>query len=85
MKQGVILYVTEGKDEVPAQGRAELTAMARSLGVAHVCVAVTEPDIDYAQWLLIAKGVDRIVVMKVAYNNALQSFESRRAPVCAWG
>lgn len=85
MKKGVILYVTQGKDEVPLQGRTELNAISRSLGVADVCVAVSEEDIDYGWWKLIAKGVNQVLLMTVAYNNALESFQSHRPPLRLWG
>lgn len=85
MKQGAILYVTQGREEVPLQGGTDLAKVSRSLGVAAVSVAITEEDIPYAWWRLITEGVHQIVVMTVAYDAVLESFESRGTPVRLWG
>ncbi len=85
MKRGVILYVTQGKDEVPLPEEGNLTEVSRSLGVAEVSVAVTEEDIAYAWWRLIAEGVHQIVLMTAAYDASLNVFESHGAPLRLWG
>lgn len=85
MKQGVILYVTQGKEDVPLQGGTELNSVSKSLGVAAVSVAITEADIAYAWWRLIAEGVHQILLMTVAYDASLKAFESHSAPVRLWG
>ena len=52
MKKGMILYVTQGKEDVPLQAAAELIEIARRLGVTAVCVALTEEDAVHGWWSL---------------------------------
>ena len=81
MKKGIILYVTEGKEEVPLQGAADLIETSRSLGVTAVSVATSEEDVVHGWWHLVTRGVHQVLFMTVAYDAALQKFESRGAPV----
>lgn len=81
MKKGMILYVTEGKEDVPMQGAAELVETCRSLGVTAVSVATSEEDVIHGWWHLVTKGVHQVLLMLVAYDAVLQKFESRGAPV----
>jgi hypothetical protein len=81
MKKGMILYVTEGKEDVPLQAAAELIEAARSLGVSAVCVAITEEDAAQGWWSLITRGMQQVLFMTVAYNAALDRFESRGGAV----
>jgi hypothetical protein len=80
MKKGMILYVTQGKEDVPLQGMADLIEVARSLGVAAVCVAVTEEDVVYGWWHLAARGMHQVLFMAVAYDPTRGIFESRGTP-----
>jgi hypothetical protein len=81
MKKGMILYVTEGKEDFPLQASAELIETARSLGVTAVSVAITEEDAANGWWGLISRGVQQVLFMTVAYNALLDNFESRGTPV----
>ena len=81
MKKGMILYVTEGREDVPLQSAAELIETSRSLGVTAVCVAVSEEDVVHGWWHLITKGVHQVLFMTVVYDPVLRKFESRGAPV----
>ncbi|MFZ2446918.1 MAG: hypothetical protein WAW37_11225 [Syntrophobacteraceae bacterium] len=81
MKKGMILYVTQGKEDVPLQAAAELIETARSLGVTAVSVAITEEDAVHGWWGLLARGMRQVLFMAVAYNAALDKFESRGTPV----
>ena len=88
MRKGMILYVTQGKDDVPQQGETELTELidlCRSLDVAAVCVATTEEDVHYGWWQLITKGVHQVLLMAAAYDATLESFAFDRSPVRLWG
>ena len=85
MRKGMILYVTLGKEDVPLQEGAELIELTRSLGVAAVCVATTQEDVDYGWWGLITKGVHQVLLMTVAYDAVLKSFEFSRTPLRLWG
>jgi hypothetical protein len=81
----MILYVTQGKEDVPPHGGTELIELSRSLGVAAVCVAITQDDVDYGWWELITKGVHQVLLVTVVYNTVLKSFEPSRAPLRLWG
>jgi len=81
MKKGMVLYVTEGKADVPLQTAAELVATARSLGVTAVSVANSEEDAVYGWMSLITRGMQQVLFMTVAYDAALDRFESRGDPV----
>ena len=81
MKKGMILYVTQGKEDVPLQAAEELIETARSLGVTAVCVATTEEDAIHGWWGLLTRGMQQVLFMTAAYNAVLERFESRGAPV----
>ncbi|MGO9556536.1 MAG: hypothetical protein ACLP2U_16115 [Syntrophobacteraceae bacterium] len=81
MKKGMILFVTQGKEDVPLQAAAELIETARSLGVTAVCVALTEEDAHHGWWSLITRGMQQVLFMTVVYNAVLDRFESLGAPV----
>lgn len=81
MKKGMILYVTEGREEIPLQGAEDLVEASRSLGVTAVSVATSEEDVAHGWWRLIARGVHQVLLMMVTYDPALRKFESRGAPV----
>ena len=81
MKKGMILYVTQGREDVPLQAAAELVETARSLGVTAVSVASSEEDAVYGWWSLVTRGMQQVLFVNVAYNAALDRFESRGTPV----
>ena len=85
MKKGMVLYVTEGKGDVPLQTAAELVETARDLGVAAVSVASSEEDAVYGWMSLITRGMQQVMFMKVAYDAGLDRFESRGDPVRLYG
>jgi hypothetical protein len=69
MKKGVILYVTEGKEEIQMlQDQPDLQDASRLLGVNAVCLATSEDEIAYGWWQLIARGIQQISCMKAAYH-----------------
>ena len=81
MKKGMILYVTQGKEEVPVQGVEDLLQTAQSLDISAVCVATSEEDIAYGWWRLITMGMHQVLFMAVVYNSALDKFEYRGDPL----
>ncbi len=85
MKKGMIVYVTQGKEDVPLQAAAELIETARSLGVTAVCVAISEEDAVHGWWNLVTRGMQQVLFMTAAYNAVLDRFESRGFPVRLWG
>ncbi len=85
MKKGMILYVTQGREDVPLQAAADLKERARSLGVAAVSVAGTEEEAVYGWWNLITRGMQQVLFMTVAYDVVLDRFESRGTPMRLYG
>ncbi|HOV86737.1 MAG TPA: hypothetical protein PLM79_10270 [Syntrophobacteraceae bacterium] len=81
MRKGMILYVTEGKEDVPLQTGEEILETARSLGVTAVCVASSEEDAVHGWYGLVTKGVQQVLFMTVSYNAQVDRFESRGNPV----
>ena len=81
MKKGMILYVTQGKEDVPLQSAADLIRTARSLGVAAVRVAITEEEAVHGWWSLLTRGMQQVLFMTADYNGVLDKFESQGAPV----
>ncbi len=73
MKKGMILYVTEGKEEVRGQSdRSDLKAMVNWLGVDAIRLATTEEEIAYGWWQLLTRGMQQVSCMKAAYNVGLR-------------
>ena len=85
VKKGMILYVTQGREDVPLQAAADLKERARSLGVAAVSVAGTEEEAVYGWWNLITRGMQQVLFMTVAYDVVLDRFESRGTPMRLYG
>lgn len=81
MKKGMILYVTQGKEDVPPEAAAELIEEARTLGVTAVCVAISEDEAVHGWWTLMTRGMQQVLFMTAAYNSALNRFESQGVPV----
>jgi len=86
MKKGVILYVTEGKEDVPMQpywpGLKEST---RSLNVDAVHLAVSEEEIVYRWWQLLTKGIQQVSCMKASYNAGMGRLEPYGFPMRLYG
>ena len=72
MKKGMILYVTEGKEEVRMKSHGpDMKAMIDWLGVDAVRLATSEEEIAYGWWQLITRGMQQVSCMKAAYNAGL--------------
>ena len=85
MKKGMILYVIQGREEVPLQAAPDLIETDRSLGVAAVSVAGSEEEAVYGWWSLTTRGMQQVLFMTVAYDAVLDRFESRGAPMRLFG
>ncbi len=85
MKKGMILYVTEGREDVPEQAADELIEAARSLGVTEVSVASCEEDAVYVWWRLITRGMQQVFFVTASYDAVPGRFESRSTPVRLYG
>jgi hypothetical protein len=82
MKQGMILYVTEGKDEVQMQPDwPALTDALRLLGVSAIRLAISEEEIVYGWWQMLTRGMQHISCMKAAYNADLERLEPFGVPL----
>jgi hypothetical protein len=75
MKKGMILYVTEGKDEVPPHDCFDLTGASVAPGISAVFVATSEDELMYGWWHLITRGMHQVSCTAVVYDAALGKFE----------
>jgi hypothetical protein len=80
MRKGMVLYVTEGKEDVPLQGVEDLIETSRRLGVSAVSVATSEDEVVHGWWHLTAKGMHQVMFMSVSYDAAQHVFKSRGTP-----
>lgn len=71
MKKGLIVYVTEGKEEMPTQDWADLREPFTSQGASAICVATSEDEIAYGWWRLLTRGMHQISCIAATYD-ALQ-------------
>jgi hypothetical protein len=85
MKKGMIVYVTEGKDEVVLQDALDLDRASRSLGVSAVCVATSEDEMAYGWWHLISRGMHQVSCVSAAYDAAGGTFKPHGTPMRLWG
>lgn len=85
MKKGLILYVAQGKDNVPLKTAEELAETARSFGAAGVFVANSEEDAVYGWMSLITRGMQQIHFVAVDYDAVRDRFESVSTPVRLYG
>ncbi len=81
MKKGMILYVAQGKEDVPLKTGEDLAETARSFGVAGVSVANSEAEAAYGWMSLITRGMQLILFTTVEYDPVLDRFRSLTAPV----
>ncbi len=81
MEKGMVLYVTEEKASAPLLTAEELVDAAASLAVTAVSVASSEEEAVFGWRSLVARGIKQIFFMTVAYDAALDRFESRSGPV----
>ncbi len=81
MKKGIILYVVQGKEDVPLKTGGELAQTAKSLGVTKVFVASSEEEATYGWMFLITRGIQQVLFMSVGYNAAEDRFETLGAPL----
>ncbi len=82
MKTGMILYITEGKDEVPMQPDwPALKDALRLLGVNAIRLATSETEIAYGWWQLVTRGMQQISCMTAAYDARSDRLEPFGAPL----
>jgi len=60
MKKGLILYVTEGKEEIHNEDWPDFGEELNSLGASAICVATSEDEIAYIWWHMITRGMNLI-------------------------
>lgn len=81
----MVLYVTEGKEDVHLQKEEDLIQVTKSLEVTAVCVVTTEEDVVDGWWKLIAKGMHQVLLMNVTYDSGSGNFRFLGTPSRLWG
>ena len=84
MKKSMIVYVTHVEEEVAPEGLADLIKTLRSIDISTVLVASSEREVINGCLHLITHGAHQIIFMRVAYNAAMNWFESRDTPSVLW-
>jgi hypothetical protein len=75
MKKGMILYVTEGKDDVPLHDFHDLARACVTPGISAVYVATSEDEIAYGWWHLITRGMHQVSCTAATYDAASRRFD----------
>ncbi len=82
MKKGVILYVTEGKEEMQMDpDRPDLKELLGFLEVNAVCLAMSEEEIAYGWWQFISRGIQQVSCMKATYDAVGERLEPFGIPL----
>ncbi len=85
MKKGMIVYVTEGKEDIPPQESMDLGGASQALGVSEVCVATSEDELAYGWWRLITRGMHQVSCIAAAYDSVRDVLEPHGRPMRLWG
>jgi len=81
MKKGLILYVTEGKDEVPLHDFPDLTGACVTPGVSAVYVATSEDEVMHGWWHLISRGMHHVSCTAAVYDTTSGRFHALGEPL----
>lgn len=76
MKQGIILYVIEGREQMPDW--PDERRHTGDIKADRVCTAFSEDDVHYHWCRLITLGMDRIFCVLVDYNRSAGSMRLRK-------
>jgi len=68
MKKGMILYVTQGKNELNDAPYPDLSGLKRELGVQSVCLTTSEDEMSYSCWRMLAAGMHQVSCMHARYH-----------------
>jgi hypothetical protein len=85
MKRGLILYVTEGKEEFEMQDTQDWSASLGVSGASAVCAATTEEEIVYNWWRLFTRGMHEVLCMHAAYDAGCNRLEPHGIPLRLYG
>ncbi len=78
MKKGLILYVSEGRDELNEW--MDLTAEKKLLNVDDVCLATSETELAYGWWYMLTRGMQQISCMRASYDLAQSTVKAEGQP-----
>jgi hypothetical protein len=79
MKKGLILYVTEGKEQV--DDWPDLEEQRALLGADAICMALSEAEVAYGWWRLLSRGMQHICCRTASYDALRAAFEPSGAPL----
>lgn len=82
MKKGIILYVTEGKEEARERwDRLDLAEPRARLQANSVLVATSEEEIAYGWWHMITQGMQQIACVKAVFDARADRIEPFGTPL----
>lgn len=82
MKKGIILYVTEGKEEAQERwDRLDLGEPRARLNANAVLLATSEEEVAYGWWRMVTQGMQQIACMKAVFDADAGKLEPFGAPL----
>jgi hypothetical protein len=82
MKKGIILYVTEGKEEAKERwDRLDLAGPQERLKANSVMLATSEEEVAYGWWRMVTQGMQQIACMKAVFDAHADRIEPFGAPL----
>lgn len=75
MKKGMILYVTQGKNELTDTTCPDISDLQRELDVHFICLTTSEDEISDAWWRMTAAGTHQISCMHACYHASTRRLE----------
>jgi hypothetical protein len=80
MKKGMILYVTQGKNELNDAPCPDMSGLRRELGVQSVCLTTSEDEMSYACWRMLAAGMHQVSCMHARHHAGEHRLELGKDP-----
>lgn len=80
MKKGMILYITQGKNELNDAPDPDLFALKRELDVQSVCLTTSEDEMSYSCWRMLAAGMHQVSCMHARYHAEGRRLELGKHP-----
>jgi hypothetical protein len=85
MKKGLIVYVTEGKEEMAMQDWTDYKEALPSMGASAVCVATSEDEIVYSWWRLLTRGMHQVSCITASFDALHCRLEPHGTPLRLYG
>lgn len=78
MKKGIILYVSEGREDL--NDWMDLTITKQGLNADELCLATSETELAYGWWYMVTRGMQHIACMRASYDTAGNAVKAEGRP-----